>query len=188
MFLVGVLRKDNINVLSISEPIIDGPFGSLIERIIEWMDEYYSIRLSGEVIRGMKEKAFQEGYQLQPPLGYQAVGEGNPFIINEEEYKIVNYMTEQFNARMQKIRSRYQPAKRRDVSSCTHWLSGILKCGHCGASLTFNGVNHSPSFQCYKYAKGLHPVSHSISEKEVIYSAIFAKVHPLLAAYLPACL
>ena len=26
-------------------------------------DEYYSIRLSGEVLRGMKEKALQHGYQ-----------------------------------------------------------------------------------------------------------------------------
>ena len=40
-----------------SEPLSDDPFGSLIERIIEWMDEYYSIRLSGEVYRGMKENA-----------------------------------------------------------------------------------------------------------------------------------
>ena len=49
-------KKNNIDVISISEPLIDGPFGTLIERIIEWMDEYYSIRLSGEVMRGMKEK------------------------------------------------------------------------------------------------------------------------------------
>ena len=53
----SLLRKKNIDVVSISEPIIDGPFGSLIERIIEWMDEYYSINLSSEVRRGMTEKA-----------------------------------------------------------------------------------------------------------------------------------
>lgn len=53
----SLLRKQcNIDVVSVSEPLIDGPFGSLIERIIEWMDEYYSIRLSGEVTRGMTEK------------------------------------------------------------------------------------------------------------------------------------
>jgi xylulokinase len=48
-----MLKKDRVDVISVSEPVIDGPFGSLIERIIEWMDEYYSIRLSGEVLRGM---------------------------------------------------------------------------------------------------------------------------------------
>ena len=42
-------KQHNVDVISISEPLIEGPFGSLIERIIEWMDEDYSIRLSGEV-------------------------------------------------------------------------------------------------------------------------------------------
>ena len=37
-------KKCGVDVVSVSEPIIDGPFGGLIERIIEWMDEYYSIR------------------------------------------------------------------------------------------------------------------------------------------------
>ena len=57
----SMLKKDHVEVISISEPLVDGPFGSLIERIIEWMDEYYSIRLSGEVLRGMKEKALRNG-------------------------------------------------------------------------------------------------------------------------------
>ena len=42
----SMLKKDDVEVISISEPLVDGPFGSLIERIIEWMDEYYSIRLT----------------------------------------------------------------------------------------------------------------------------------------------
>src|SRR5690554_1409660 len=46
----SLLKRNNIDVISISEPLIEGPFGALIERIIEWMDEYYSIRLSGEVV------------------------------------------------------------------------------------------------------------------------------------------
>lgn len=56
----SLLRKQcNIDIISVSEPVLDGPFGSLIERIIEWMDEYYSVRLSGEVTRGMTEKALR---------------------------------------------------------------------------------------------------------------------------------
>lgn len=66
----SLLKKANVEVVSISEPTVDGPFGSLIERIIEWMDEYYSIRLSGEVTRGMTEKAMRGGYQSTLPLGY----------------------------------------------------------------------------------------------------------------------
>ena len=227
-------KQHNVDVISISEPLIEGPFGSLIERIIEWMDEYYSIRLSGEVLRGMKEKARQEGYQMVPPLGYQATGNGRPFIINEKEYEIVAFMAEQFDKydvdftaiarklndkgylsrrgcpfetrtvervltnpfyyglvvwddisfmgthevritkecydkRMLKIHQRYRPIKRRNISTCKHWLSGLIKCGYCGATLAYNGSNiKSPGFQCYRYSKGMHPGSCSISEKKII--------------------
>ena len=63
-------RECGVNVVSISEPLIDGPFGGLIERIIEWMDEYYSIRLSGEVTRGMKESISRGNHVNGTPFGY----------------------------------------------------------------------------------------------------------------------
>ena len=82
-------KKHNVDVISVSEPLVDGPFGSLIERIIEWMDEYYSIRLSGEVTRGMMEKAQRGGYQARPPLGYRIVEHGKPPVIVPEEAEVV---------------------------------------------------------------------------------------------------
>lgn len=66
----SLLKKKGVNVLSVSEPIIDDVFGSLIERIIEWMDEYYLIRLSGEVKRGMTEKATRGEPMCHPAFGY----------------------------------------------------------------------------------------------------------------------
>lgn len=81
----NMLRRDKVDVISISEPILDGPFGSLIERIIEWMDEYYSVRLSGDVFRGMSEKAERGFYQCRPPLGYRIpYHNAMPEIIPEE--------------------------------------------------------------------------------------------------------
>jgi DNA invertase Pin-like site-specific DNA recombinase len=81
----SLLKKNNVDVVSVSEPIIDGPFGTLIERIIEWMDEYYSIRLSGEVIRGMTEKALRGGYQGTMPMGYRMdKSTGIPYIYEDE--------------------------------------------------------------------------------------------------------
>ncbi len=238
-------KQHNVDVVSVSEPIVEGPFGTLIERIIEWMDEYYSIRLSDEVLRGMKEKAIQEGYQMVPPLGYRAVGGGRPFEINEEEFQITQYIfdrydlnhdtpfriaqalndmgyktrrgnrfelrtikrilenpfyyglvvwngisfvgqhdvrlsKERYDARMEYMRSQYHPHKRRDIATCNHWLSGLLKCGVCGHTLTFNGHNRkSPGFQCYRYSKGLHPESHYISESKVI-AAVYEYFEKLL--------
>ena len=67
----NILKKKGIAVKSISEPASDSPFSSLIERIIEWMDEYYLINLSGEVRRGMKEKATRGEALGRAPFGYR---------------------------------------------------------------------------------------------------------------------
>lgn len=225
----SMLKKDQVDVISISEPVMDGPFGSLIERIIEWMDEYYSIRLSGEVLRGMDEKARNHGYQTTPPLGYRAVGGGKPFQINEEEFQIVSYIIYQYDHLKKDPTSiarscneqgyltrRGNPFERRTVeyilknpfycgivqwrgysfqgshearftpeefyarqkhfqktgsrpfcppSPGRHWLSGLLRCSICGSSLALTGKKESPSFQCWKYARGLHPESCALSQK-----------------------
>ena len=47
----SLLKRNHVDVVSISEPLPDGMIGSLVERIFEWMDEYYSINLSAEVKR-----------------------------------------------------------------------------------------------------------------------------------------
>lgn len=67
----SILRKKcNVDVISISEPIIEGMYGRLIEMVIEWSDEFYLYNLSGEVMRGMTQKALQGGYNSNVPLGY----------------------------------------------------------------------------------------------------------------------
>lgn len=66
----SALKKCSVDIISISEPLPEGPFASLIERIIEWMDEFYSIRLSGEVKRGMAEKASRGEIVTPPSFGY----------------------------------------------------------------------------------------------------------------------
>lgn len=91
-----MLRRAGVDVVSISEPSVDGPFGSLIERIIEWMDEYYSIRLSGEVMRGMTEKALRGGYQSAMPMGYKMNRETGIPEIYEPEAKIIRLIFDSF--------------------------------------------------------------------------------------------
>lgn len=234
-FYKGVLRKKcNVDIKSVSEPIAEGMFGRLIETIIEWFDEYYSINLSGEVLRGMTEKALRSGYQSTPCLGYSAAGEGKPFVIDEKNYAVVEHIfqayhsgkdmnsiarevnrhgilsrrgnafdrrsvcriltnrfyigevnwngitfqgthetrpsvTTIFNDVQKRIESEYRPLSRRDVSSNAHWLSGLLKCSTCDGSLGFNRSNDQKKrpdfFQCWKYAKGIHPGSCSVSAR-----------------------
>ena len=66
----NLLRKVGVSVVSVSEPLPDGPFGSLIERIIEWMDEFYLINLGAEVSRGMEEKISRGEPAVPAPFGY----------------------------------------------------------------------------------------------------------------------
>ncbi len=70
MVYKNLLRKKDVAVVSVSEPIPEGHYGTLIERIIEWMDEFYLINLGTEVTRGMTEKASRGEPTCAPPFGY----------------------------------------------------------------------------------------------------------------------
>ena len=97
IFYKSILRsKCGIDVVSITEPLIAGPFGSLIERIIEWMDEFYSIRLSQEVKRSMTVNAERGKLQASPAFGYCA--EGGKLVPLSEEAAHVRYIFDSFVA------------------------------------------------------------------------------------------
>lgn len=83
----NLLGKKNVSVVSVSEPIPEGHFGTLIERIIEWMDEYYSINLGVEVTRGMTEKVTRGEPICPPAFGYTI--KAKKYYPNEAEAPIV---------------------------------------------------------------------------------------------------
>lgn len=95
IFYKSILRsKCKVDVVSVSEPLIAGPFGSLIERIIEWMDEFYSIRLSEEVKRSMTVNAQKGKLQSTPSFGYRVVD--HALIVVPEEAEIVQEIFRRF--------------------------------------------------------------------------------------------
>lgn len=238
----SMLARDNVEVVSISEPIPDGPFGKLNERIIEWMDEYYLTNLSSEVTRGMTENAMRGNYQTSPGIGYVSPGYKQVPVKDPETFPILEhcdkwFMDENMTTRQIAIKlnsmgykskrgnlfeartveyilrnpfnagkirwndimvdGRHEAAwswehhleiqkrldelavvnagfnrKKRDVSSCLHWLSGILVCSSCGRTLANCSSRNVRGFQCWAYNKGLCTESHHISipklEKSVI--------------------
>lgn len=249
VFYKSILRKKcGVEIKSVSEPIMDGMFGRLIESIIEWFDEYYSINLSGEVLRGMTEKALRNGYQSVPPLGYKAVGEGKPFAIDPERIGMAEFIftayhdgkdmtaiaremnlrgwltrrgnlferrtvarilsnrfyigevtwngitfqgthplqksiTRVFDDNQKRIAGESYFVRHRQVSSCRHWLSGLLTCYICGSTLAVTRSNNPKKrpdyFQCWKYAKGFHPGSCSISVKKAEKAVLESLQHVL---------
>lgn len=97
IFYKSILRsKCGVDVVSITEPLIAGPFGSLIERIIEWMDEFYSIRLSQEVKRSMSVNARRGKLQCTPPFGFRV--EDGRLVPKEDEAVQVRRMFDSFLA------------------------------------------------------------------------------------------
>ena len=90
----NLLRKNNVSVVSVSEPIPDGHFGTLIERIIEWMDEFYSINLGVEVSRGMEEKISRGEPICNAPFGYYM--KDKKWLVDESASGIVREIFQRF--------------------------------------------------------------------------------------------
>lgn len=88
-FYKSMLRKRlGIDVISVSEPLIEGMYGRLMEMIIEWQDEFYSVNLSAEVTRSMRYKAERGLYNGKMPLGYRKEPDSFPVIIESEAHII----------------------------------------------------------------------------------------------------
>ncbi len=250
----SVLRKKcNVDVISISEPIVEGMYGRLIEMVIEWSDEFYLYNLSGEVMRGMTQKALKGGYNANAPIGYikekgsehipQVDPDTAPIVqnifnmftekqypmsdiaarLNKSGYKTKrggrfeqrtiryilenpfyigkvrwNYYDRQNNKRkdpndviladgehdpivseeqfgkaakrLAELRKRSSYGKHRTAVSAGHWLSGLLKCPACGASLGYHRKmsKRSACFLCWKNAKGLCDTKTYIGERQAV--------------------
>ena len=70
----SLLRRQGIDVVSVSEPLGGDKTSILVEAMIEAMDEYYSVNLAEEVRRGMREKASRGEPVTAPPFGYRMRG------------------------------------------------------------------------------------------------------------------
>lgn len=249
----SLLKKEcGVEVVSITEETGDGMFGGLIERIIEWMDEFYSVRLSEEVKAKMTYVAETGKVQTIASYGYSKKPGEEPVIVPDEakwvqfifdqilagkpylwiarqlndagqrthrgglfENRTIEYIAhnpiykgyvrwtpagktlskrvydspdtmivkgnfpaiiseEQFDEVQLQLAQRKRAHKKNDqpMTVKKHWLSGILKCSNCGATLAYSPSNNG--FQCYKYAKGVCKVSHYVSAPKIEAAVISA--------------
>lgn len=83
----SMLKKRGIDVISISEAVGDDKMSILIESLIEAMDEYYSVNLSEEVVRGMTEKISRGKPVSIAPIGYKM--ENGEFVPDEDTAPLV---------------------------------------------------------------------------------------------------
>ncbi|UYO64369.1 recombinase family protein [Acetobacterium wieringae] len=88
-FYKNLLKKNGVKIISVLERLDDSPESVILESVLEGINEYYSRNLSREVMKGMKETAFQCKHNGGvPPLGYD-VAPDKTYIINESEAKVV---------------------------------------------------------------------------------------------------
>jgi len=85
----AMLKRHGVQVISVSESVGDSAFAPLIERNIEFFDEYYSSRLAQEVKRGMKEKASRGEPMCAAPFGYKLE---NKKYIPDENAEYIKYI------------------------------------------------------------------------------------------------
>lgn len=83
----SMLKRRGIDVISVSEDVGDDKMSILIESLIEAMDEYYSVNLSEEVVRGMSEKVRRGQAVSAPPIGYRI--ENGQFLIDTDTEPLI---------------------------------------------------------------------------------------------------
>ncbi len=92
----SMLKKEGIAVISITQPAIDEKTDMLMNALYAVMDERYSLELSENVKRGMKEKVSRGLYISNPPLGYCRTISNKPIEIVKEEVPIIEYIFKKY--------------------------------------------------------------------------------------------
>lgn len=84
------LKKNKVKLVSVIENLDGSPESIILESLLEGMAEYYSKNLAREVIKGLRESAYQCRHTGgTPPLGYDVDPVTRKYIINEREAQAV---------------------------------------------------------------------------------------------------
>jgi len=90
------LKKYGVKLISVLENLDDSPESIILESVLEGMAEYYSRNLAREVMKGMKETAYQCKHTGGvPPLGFD-IRPDQTYIINEREAEAVRLIFEMY--------------------------------------------------------------------------------------------
>lgn len=94
----NMLKRKGIDVISITQPSVDYKTDLLMNAINSVIDEWYSIDLSANVKRGMKEKASRGQHFTKPPFGYARPDKGKPMVIVEDESLVIKYIFDEYES------------------------------------------------------------------------------------------
>lgn len=93
-----MLLQNNVKLLSVTERFENSPNSNLYKAMTQVLAQYYSQNLALEVMKGMKESAYQARHLGGiPPLGYDIVPDTKKYVINEAEAEIVRKIFELYS-------------------------------------------------------------------------------------------
>lgn len=95
----AVYRKElataGVRLVAVDQPLDDSPESVLLESLLEGLAEYYSKNLAREVMKGMRENAYQAKFNGGwVPLGYDVID--GQYVINEREASVVRLIFTMF--------------------------------------------------------------------------------------------
>lgn len=91
------LEDMGIELISVTERLESTPEGKLMLIIIAGMNEFYSDNLSQEVMKGLKENAYQCKFTGGvPALGYKVDPESKKLVVDEQEAPIVRLIFQRY--------------------------------------------------------------------------------------------
>jgi DNA invertase Pin-like site-specific DNA recombinase len=94
----NMLKREGVDVISITQPSVDYKTDILMNALYAVMDERYSIDLSENTKRGMKEKASRGIFVSNAPFGYRRAESNKPLVIHEGEGAIIRWIFESYIA------------------------------------------------------------------------------------------
>ena len=81
----ALLKRIGVRAYSVTEPIEPGsPSSVILEGMLEVVAEWYSVNLSHETSKGLRERAFQGLYNGDLPFGYAKGNDGVPVVVPGE--------------------------------------------------------------------------------------------------------
>lgn len=89
------LAVAGVRLVAVDQPLDDSPESVLLESLLEGLAEYYSKNLAREVMKGMKENAYQARFNGGwAPLGFDILD--GQYVVNEKEAPIIQLIFSMF--------------------------------------------------------------------------------------------
>lgn len=107
-------------------------------------------------------------WNMRDSTDHQRIKDLSEWIIEEGQHEAIISREEYEKAQIKLLTSK---GKGRPVETTSHWLSGLMRCGQCGGSMSYH-KRKFPNFVCDYYSKGNCRPAHMISVKKSVEIAL----------------